>query len=89
MSSLVNFSLKNAQGGYDKYTMSINDKQDDYGNNASIWVQQTKEERESKAPKKYVGNGKVQWTDGNITKAEFVEREPQSTSAKISSDLPF
>ena len=93
MSSLVNFSLKNAQGGYDKYTMSINDKQDDYGNNASIWVQQTKEERESKAPKKFVGNGKVQWTDGTIIKAEFVEREaksePQSTSAKIGSDLPF
>jgi len=97
MSSLVNFSLKNAQGGYDKYTMSINDKQDDYGNNASIWVQQTKEERESKAPKKYVGNGKVQWTDSTIIKAEFVERkdtqrnvnEPQNTSDKLGSGLPF
>ena len=88
MSSLINFSIKNASGGYDKYTMSINDKQDDYGNNASIFIQQTKEEREAKTPKKFVGNGKVQWTDGKIVKAEFVERI-QSTSEKMQNDLPF
>jgi hypothetical protein len=99
MSSLINFSIKNAQGGYDKYTMSVNDKQDDYGNNASIFVQQTKEDRESKVKKNFVGNGKVAWTDGNIVKAEFVERTEskptgmtmQSTSSKLSeaNDLPF
>jgi len=89
MGSLVNFSIKNAQGGYDKYTMSINDTQDNYGNNASIYVQQTKEEREAKAKKVYVGNGKVQWTDGKIVKAEFVEKTIQSTSEKIEGDLPF
>lgn len=87
MSSLINFSIKNAQGGYDKYTMSINDKQDDWGNNASVWIAQTKEERDSKTPKKYVGNGKVTWTDGNIVKAEFVEKP----EAKVEKDdsLPF
>jgi hypothetical protein len=53
--------------------MSISDAQDNYGNNASIYVQQSKEEREAKTPKKYVGNGKVQWTDGTINKAEYVE----------------
>lgn len=94
MSSLINFSMKNAQGTYDKYTMSINDKQDDYGNNASVWIAQTKEERESKQPKKYVGNGKVTWTDSTIIKAEFVEREqPKSTGigmqASKEQDLPF
>lgn len=87
MSSLINFSIKNAQGGYDKYTMSINDKQDDWGNNTSVWIAQTKEERDSKTPKKYVGNGKVTWTDGNIVKAEFVEKP----EAKVEKDdsLPF
>ena len=93
MSSLINFSIKNAQGGYDKYTMSVNDKQDDYGNNASIFVAQSKEDRESKVKKNFVGNGKVAWTDGNIVKAEFVERVEsktiQSTSEKLGSGLPF
>ena len=88
MSSLINFSIKNANGTYDKYTMSINDTQDNYGNNASVFIQQTKEEREAKVKKVYVGNGKVQWTDGKIVKAEFVEKI-QSTSEKISNDLPF
>jgi hypothetical protein len=89
MSSLINFSIKSANGTYDKYTMSINDVQDDYGNNASVFIQQTKEEREAKVKKVYVGNGKVQWTDGNIVKAEFVEKTIQSTSEKIEGDLPF
>jgi hypothetical protein len=99
MSSLINFSIKNAQGGYDKYTMSVNDKQDDYGNNASIFIQQSKEDREAKVKKNFVGSGKVAWTDGKIVKAEFVERTEskptgmtmQSTSSKLSEidDLPF
>lgn len=88
MSSLINFSIKNAQGGYDKYTMSINDKQDDWGNNASVWIAQTKEERDYKTPKKYVGNGKVTWTDGNIVKAEFFEK-PEAKPEKVENDLPF
>jgi hypothetical protein len=99
MSSLINFSMKNAQGGYDKYTMSVNDKQDDYGNNASIFVAQSKEDREAKVKKNFVGNGKVAWTDGNIVKAEWVEKTEQkptgmsmqSTSSKLAEtdDLPF
>lgn len=88
MSSLINFSIKGANGTYDKYTMSINDKQDDWGNNTSVWIAQTKEERDSKAPKKYVGNGKVTWTDGNIVKAEFVEK-PEAKTTKVENDLPF
>jgi len=94
MSSLINFSIKNAQGGYDKYTMIVNDKQDDYGNNASIIVAQSKEDRESKMPKKYVGNGKVGWTDGKIVKAEYVEKTEakptgMSMQSSNSTDLPF
>ena len=92
MCSLINFSMKNANGGYTNYTMSVNDKQDNYGNNASVFVSQTKEERESKAPKKFVGNGKVAWTDGNIVKAEFVERKAATVPIQntIENDnLPF
>lgn len=100
MSALVNFSIKNESGVWVKYTMSINDKQDDYGNNASIFLQQSKEDREAKVKKNFVGNGKVAWTDGNIVKAEFVERTEskptgmsmQNASEKLSdvaNDLPF
>lgn len=88
MSSLINFSIKNANGTYDKYTMSINDTIDNYGNNASVFITQTKEEREAKAKKVYVGNGKVTWTDGNIVKAEFVEK-PEAKTEKVENDLPF
>ena len=35
-----------------------------YGNNASIMISQTQEEREAKKPRTYIGNGKVVWTDG-------------------------
>jgi hypothetical protein len=73
MSALVNFSMK-INGKYENFTMSINEKTDQYGNNASIFKQQSKEQREAKEKKEYVGNGKVTWTDGVITKAEFVER---------------
>lgn len=31
---------------------------DPYGNTHALWVSQTKEERDTKAPKTYVGNGK-------------------------------
>jgi len=99
MSSLVNFSIKNESGVWVKYTMSINEKMDDYGNNASIFVAQSKEDREAKVKKNFVGNGKVAWTDGNIVKAEFVERAEakptgmtmQSTSSKLADadSLPF
>ena len=85
------------KGKYLNITITVNDTVDQFGNQGPIVVSQSKEERESKAPKKYVGNGKVQWTDGTIIKAEFVERkdtqrnvnEPQNTSDKLGSGLPF
>ena len=84
MSALVNFSMK-INGEWQNFTMSINDETDQYGNNASVFVSQTKEEREAKAKKTYVGNGKVVYTNGSVVKAEFKEREQKSEKT----DLPF
>ena len=61
-------------------TISISDKVDNYGNNVSAWIAQSKEEREAKAPKKYIGNGKVVFIDPNKTisvapKTEFKKDE--------------
>ena len=89
MSSLINFSLKNADGSYTNYSMNVNDQTDKYGNNVSVILAQSKDEREAKKPKVYVGNGKVVFTDGSITKAEFVEREKTTQVFNAKDDLPF
>ena len=47
------------KGKYINVTMFINDEPDQYGNNASVIMSQTKEEREAKTPRVYLGNGKT------------------------------
>lgn len=53
---------------------SINDDTNQYGQNVSFTVSQTKEQKEAKEPKKYVGNGSIVWTDGKIKTADKVEK---------------
>ena len=53
-------------------------------------VEQTKEERDAKAPKTYLGNVKVVWSNG--TNVEPAPRENQTGPAQTVSqpdDLPF
>ena len=64
-------------------SISVND-QTNYGNNVGIALAQTKEEREAKKPKTYLGNGKVVWNSGTIVNAEKQEQEVDT-----SKDLPF
>ena len=99
MSALINFSIRvdklpkqNFVSGRDgavycNLTMSVNDETR-YGNNASIMISQTQEEREAKKPRTYIGNGQVVWTDGNIVKAEREEAKEVVQEAETS-DLPF
>jgi hypothetical protein len=53
---LINLYLKEEKKSI---TISVDEKVDNYGNNVSAWISQTKEQRESKASRTYVGNGKV------------------------------
>ena len=76
MSAILNFGIKQEDGTYKYYTASINDEQDKYGNNVAITLQQTKEQREAKEKKVYVGNGKVAWTDGKIEVAKKEDKLP-------------
>ena len=88
MSALLSFGLKQPNGSWKNYTISVNDTTDQYGNNVSIYESQTKEEREAKAKKVYLTNGKVVWTDGKITVAE----KKVDTSSRATEDiesLPF
>lgn len=69
-------------------TISINDETNDYDQNVSAYVSQSKEEREEKKKKFYVGNGRVFWTDGKITVATKSKAAPAATDGK-KDDLPF
>ena len=50
---------------------------------------QTKEERDAKVQKTYLGNGKVVWTDGTVTLAEREEEKVLVAVDEQSGDLPF
>ncbi len=80
---------------------SINNDTNAYGQNVTAYVSQTKEQREAKATRFYVGNGKCFWTDGSIniaakkeevhTAEVITEQFPTATNASnvIHDDLPF
>jgi hypothetical protein len=76
MGALATISIKQTDGSYKKLTLSISDTTDKYGNNISIYEEQTKEQRDAKEKKNYLGNGKVFWTDNKITLAEKKAESP-------------
>jgi hypothetical protein len=60
--------IKGAKGNYLNITISINDEADKYGNTLTIIESQTQEEREAKANRNYLANGKLVWsTEGGST----------------------
>ena len=69
-------------------TISVDDATNQWGKNASIYESQTKEEREAKAPKAYIGGGKVVWTTGTISVAEKASNEPKKANPP-NEELPF
>jgi len=72
---------------YLSVTIAINDETQ-FGNNVGISHNQSKEERDAKDKKVFIGNGKVVWTDGVIKLAEKEGEQPQ-VSGEIVDDLPF
>lgn len=90
MSTIVNASIDltkiekskvidGKKGKYINITMFVNDEVDQFGNNASIIMSQTKEEREAKTPRVYLGNGKT---------AGLANQQKQQEET-VSNDLPF
>lgn len=80
LKTLLEVTEKKGEKGVE-LTLSISDEVNNYGQNISGYVAQTKEQREAGKPKYYVGNGKVFWTDGKITKAEKKEQSQQQNNA--------
>jgi len=84
------------KGKYLPITITLNDEVDQFGNQGPVVVEQSKEERETKAPKVYLGNAKVVWTNGqNVDAAPRTDQQgapaPQQRAPQPSpvDDLPF
>jgi hypothetical protein len=83
------------KGKYLPVTITLNDELDQFGNQGPVVVEQTKEEREAKTEKVYLGNVKVVWTNGTNVEtapkdgAQAAPAMPQAAAAPVDDDLPF
>jgi hypothetical protein len=103
MASIINFSIdlnkipkekiiNGKKGKYLPITLTLNDEVDNFGNNGPVIVAQSKEERESKSGKVYLGNATVAWTNGqNVAPAprDGQPQQRQAAPAQVEDDLPF
>ena len=83
--------IEGKKGKYLPITITINDEPDQFGNQGPVTMDQTKEEREAKIPKQYLGNVKVVWTNGdNVDAAPRDNMQPAAAPAQVDdNDLPF
>ena len=80
------------KGKYLPITITLNNEPDQFGNQGPVVVEQTKEERDAKAEKTYLGNVKVVWTDGNNVDTAPRDNNQSATvpaPAAADADLPF
>ena len=84
--------INGKKGKYLPITITLNDDLDNFGNNGPVCVQQTKDERDAKVEKVYLGNVKVVWTNGdNVAAAPKGEAPvaPAQVKEEVVDDLPF
>ena len=84
------------KGKYLPITITINDEVDQFGNQGPMVVEQSKEERDAKDPKTYLGNVKVVWTNGSnvaVPPRDDAQGNGGFQAAgqpqKVEDDLPF
>ena len=79
------------KGKYLPITITINDEPDQFGNQGPVVVEQTKEERDAKVAKTYLGNVKIVWTNGtNVdTAPRDGDQAPPPQLKPQEDDLPF
>ena len=85
--------INGKKGKYLPITITLNDDLDNFGNNGPVCVQQTKDERDAKVEKVYLGNVKVVWTNGsNVDVAPRGEAPVVNKVVNepvVEDDLPF
>jgi hypothetical protein len=81
------------KGKYLPITITLNDEVDQFGNNGPVVVTQSKEERDAKQDKVYLGNVKVVWTNGDNVAVAPRDGQPTQAvpvmAAAPEDDLPF
>ena len=86
--------INGKKGKYLPITITLNDEVDQFGNNGPVIVAQSKEEREAKIDKVYLGNVQVVWTNGdNVAAAPRQDgpgmAAPVAKPQPVEEDLPF
>ncbi len=87
--------IEGKKGKYLPITITINDEVDQFGNQGPVMIEQSKEEREAKTPKVYLGNVKVVWSNGqNVDAAPRQDQQggmapPRQPQPAPVDDLPF
>ena len=76
--------IQGKKGKYYPITITLNDEVEQFGNQGPIIDTQSKEERDSKMKKNYLGNVQVVWTNGNN-----VDPAPRDDNNNNNPDLPF
>ena len=80
------------KGKYLPISITINDEVDQFGNCGPIIVDQSKEERDAKVAKKYLGNIRVVWSNGTFPDAQKQGAPAPALKAaavETNDDLPF
>ena len=78
------------KGKYLPIAITVNDEPDQFGNQGPVVVEQTKDEREAKQAKTYLGNAKVVWTNGQNVEPAPRDNQPAAEPAAVKpEDLPF
>tara|TARA_B100001559_G_C16271749_1_gene516390 strand:+ start:51 stop:362 length:312 start_codon:yes stop_codon:yes gene_type:complete len=84
--------IEGKKGKYLPITITINDEIDQFGNNGPVVIAQTKEEREAKTEKVFLGNVQVVWTNGDNVNVAPRQDQPTQAAPKqavVEDDLPF
>ena len=85
--------IEGKKGKYLPITITVNDEPDQFGNQGPVCIEQSKEEREAKVAKTYLGNVKVVWTNGDNVAAPPRDGQPQQQAQpakqEVEDDLPF
>lgn len=77
----------NAQ--YYNIDIIVKDEKDQYGKDVSLSTGQSKEEREAKVPKTFIGGGKTVWEGQIKTNNQSSETHTSSNSSDEDTGIPF
>ena len=78
------------KGKYLPISITLNDELDQLGNQGTVIVSQSTEERAAKQAKTYLGNVKLVWTNGEVKKFDNPQQQSAPpVQAAVEDDLPF